>query len=206
MNQRTCELLANIHKQRDSILPRIKEGVDQYLQIIARIDSGGPLAEDQNFRTIYRAFFVVRRDDDWMRGYFGLLDHARKSGLPLNFEGVLRSMFTRLTHNGRQQVEKSFASKLVHVAQRDLPIIDSKVIDLLSHYEILAEPRVANRTPDRQIAAWVEYYNRLEEVFRVSFQCERWKDLEAAFDKRYPKARRISQHKKLDFYLWKFTQ
>jgi hypothetical protein len=200
------ELLNEILNEADRLIISMEKGVCQYLQIISRLDtSNQPIANDILFRQLYRTFFAVLRKPEWLTQYLSILDRYRDAVLAPGFTQVLQEIYERLVHKGHHQVEKSYASKLVHVLNRNSPIIDKNVINLLHNRGILFKPNDRfNLAPNQRFNIWGSYFNQLSNVLNTSINFITWHNLQERFDDHFLNAIHIQPQKKLDFFLWRF--
>src|SRR5262249_52537653 len=102
------------------ILPRIKKGLDQYVAIQSRLNSGD-VSEDVDFQKMFVAFYRVRRNKEWRTKYFSILQAAKQKRI--DFRDALKQLRQK---TGR--LEASFASKLAATLDTALPVIDSIVM------------------------------------------------------------------------------
>src|SRR5216117_2452383 len=70
-------------------LPRVKKGLDQYVDIQSRLHSVD-VSEDVDFQRMFTAFYRVRRNKKWRTRFFSILQLAMISKRHLNrFTGKL---------------------------------------------------------------------------------------------------------------------
>jgi hypothetical protein len=79
------------------------------------------VSQDYVFQNQFNAFYRVRRNSDWQRHFYTLLEASKASGI----------MFTHALHVLLEQTsrfEASFASKLVATLYPEKPVIDQHVL------------------------------------------------------------------------------
>ena len=101
-------------------LPRVKKGLDQYVDIQSRLHSVD-VSEDVDFQKMFTVFYRVRRNKEWRSKYFSILQTAKREGC--DFEEALKRI-----HQQTGRIEASFASKLAATIDTRLPVIDSIVM------------------------------------------------------------------------------
>lgn len=152
--------------------------MNEYLEISRILREKG--AKDLEFQKKFSSFYVVRRDGDFKKEYFKIIAKGERD---------LQQILKRLYRINRK-VEFSFATKVIHILDKNAPISDQNVHNVLgSEFEI--ECRVV-------------VYEKLCEVYKQLLKNRQvQKKLEDIRDLLEPKLDRISDEKILDFLLWK---
>ena len=176
-------------------LPKVAEGLGKYLCIQALVEQASDLTQDPIFQKKYNGFYRVRRNEEWRRHYFKILESQRhkKKGEGLGFLDVLKSI-----HRRTGKVEASFASKLTASVDTSLPVIDSIVL------KNIGARLPATKTGDR-LSMIVTMYDDVAKCYEDYLRTEIGKFLVKEFIKQYPHAR-ISKVKMIDFVLWQTRQ
>lgn len=180
----TCEEI-------EAILPKVAEGLGQYLAIQCILAKGNNIARNDDFRRLFNRFFRIRRKQEWQSKFYDLMDSLRRCSyneLPI-FESVLLRV---KSFNGN--IESSYTSKLLASIDTTLPIIDSIV---LKHFKLRLPP---SGSLDR-IARISQIYDTIRKSYHVYLQTKEGKYLVERFKSTYPHAS-ISKVKMLDFIIW----
>jgi hypothetical protein len=122
INRHIDLVLSNVNRDLD---------IDTYLYLMgtfAKIN----VAQDEVFQLKYRTYWglnAARLSHDFCLAYFDLMECLRGNN-NFDIEVVSRQLYETPTHkNGRQSLQFSFASKLVHTLEPKKPIYDSRVAD-----------------------------------------------------------------------------
>jgi len=97
-------------KQIDAALPKVEQGLEQYLWLQGKIVGQNTFHQDTEFRRKYNHFYRVRRGTAWQDAFYGLMERAKRE--QLQFHVVLD-----LLHQATNRYEASFASKLIATHQ-----------------------------------------------------------------------------------------
>jgi hypothetical protein len=173
-------------KEIDAALPKLNKAVEIYLQLqndLRRLD----VSTNRQFQKTFSGYYRVRRDPEWQKYFFGLLQKHKHS--KVDFESVLVEL-----HKATGKMEASFVSKLVGSIRPELPIIDSIV---LGH---LALELPSDGTENRAAAISSIHKNLINE-FSDFLKTDDGKYLTARFKRAYPAAN-LTDEKMLDFVLW----
>lgn len=182
-----CHSLSKI--QIDTVLPKISTGLSQYQEIqrwFAKKDKTPD--QDALFRKRFNAFYRVRRNANWRKAYFALMEEAEKEAL--SYQQVLDILRQETT-----RFEASFASKLVTTINPKLPVIDKFVLQNMGLS--LPSYSVMDRA-DRILQVYVDLQSKFDECL----QSETGRYLVNEFKSMYPDAK-ITEVKMLDLVLWK---
>lgn len=170
-------------------IERTKRGIKKYLKIMELIDKRN-VAEDEEFRRLFNGFYQVRRNADWQKVFYALMEE--KKGQHPTIEEIMLYLAENTT---RKSVELSFASKLLHTIDPTNPIYDKKVADFLH----LKGPALY-WSNDAKIAKQVANYAAITEWYGTPEA----KALIVLFDKMFPEyADAVGDVKKIDFIIWR---
>jgi hypothetical protein len=146
----------------------------------------------------YISFYRLRRDKNWIKQYFKILDNYYKknqSGNNYCFKDVLQDLYNvqSKSRNGKYQskIEMSFASKLLHTVNPDFPIWDSQV-----------RKKLGINNTIKTINDGATAYDDLCKRYALMKKDPQFKTFVFNFDSLFPKFAWISETKKVDFYLW----
>jgi hypothetical protein len=120
-----------INRHIDRLLESLKldRHVGPYLSLCAQLQKTN-VATDLLFQSQYRNYWAMnpaRLSPDFITAYFELLE-TKKAETAVTVEEVAHNLFRIPSHGkGRQTLQFSFASKLVHMIQSDRPIYDRMV-------------------------------------------------------------------------------
>lgn len=166
-------------------LHKREKDISAYKLIMSIADSPGNPA----FQRKYTGFYRLRRNEEWRREYFRLMDFFGKSGEP-TFEEILLCLY-QATGN----IECSFSSKMLATINPDMPIWDSKVLKAL-------QLRLKGKDPETRISNAVVLYESICHWYEVFLQTKTGKDMIQRFDREFPKFKDMPVTKKVDFILW----
>jgi hypothetical protein len=171
----------------DNALPRISSGLRKYCWLQSAFKETD-VAQNREFQTRFNGFYRVRRNADWQREFYNILQNEKSQ--PSAFAAVLRAI-----QRATGRIEASFASKLVATIDPDKPVIDSIVLKNLG-FRLPTYGDVFART-----TRIVELYDRLTRVFLDYLRTEIGLYLTKRFDESYPNLE-LTGVKKPDLVLW----
>lgn len=180
-------LVEQLLENKDEISKGVKqESIDVYKFLMAAHRASGSVNENV-FRFVYRSFYGLDRwlTPEMQDKYFVLLKKHETS-----LEEVLEELYKHKSYDGKQKYHLSFATKLLHTVNDELPIYDTKVNCIL---------KLATRKP--KLDSCTDVYKQLKEEYVALLKAERVKGLITELKKRYD-AESISDVKALDFVLW----
>ena len=164
-----------------------KRGVVKYADILEAF----PLvnaATDTAFQKKFNGFYRVRRNTDWQKVYYEIMERGKTT--PLSFESVVCEIYQKL---GR--VEASFTSKLLHTLNNDMPIWDRFVLQNLGLKMPVCES-------EKKLKLASEIYNEIVKWYKSALSDEKINQKLLEFDEFFPEYKHFSKTKKLDFFLW----
>lgn len=173
---------------------RIEKGVKKYLLMFKQF-SDTDFNPEGEFANRFVGFFKVRRGLAWRKQFFQVFEDVYRGKTQADFSVVLMKLYKQ---TGR--IEASFASKMLHMLNPDLPIWDAIVLSKLKGVipiKVLA--RKKDCSIDDLVQNRTEIYNAIKRWYKT-IDAER---IAEQFDKNYPSlATELSQSKKIDFVLW----
>ena len=174
-------------QQIQNALGQVHTGLHRYLWLQRNVDVCD-VRTNAEFQRRFDGFYRVRRGGPWRTEFFALMERSKSTGI--DFAEALRAM-----RQSTNQIEASFASKLVATLEPSRPVIDKFVLEN-------CELRLVRQgNPDRREKQAIEVYGQL---------CRKYDDLLTSppglmiremFNRRYPDAN-ISEVKKIDLVLW----
>ena len=144
---------------------------------------------DPEFQRKYDAFYRVRRNEEWRKEYFRLMDvfHKRKTTA---FGEILLRLYQTTG-----QIEASFASKMLATLDADMPIWDSNVLQVLKY-------KLSGKTPELKMSNAVVLYDKICSWYKTYLRTDHAKTLIDRFDAEFPEFITMNPTKKIDFILW----
>ena len=202
-------------RRKDLLCKMAPSFLELYAGIIEKVpETNVAMEEGEDFRNEFRKFFVPKKAQEVFSGfssqYFVLMQWGKKNKPSISFDPVLHALF-----KASGQVQRSFASKLVHVIKQDKPILDQNVERALcfddemyesSNYSSRATRRSSSTASTNKMRAARKVYRALESLTRDIVRQEGFGELVAAFDDKFPEFDHFTPMKKLDFYLWAYGQ
>lgn len=177
-------------------MEEMRAGIIKYLYIMDNLKSTKVDVYKSEFQKKYNGFYRVRqKSENWYRGYYNFLE-ANKNNLDLTFNIVLLEMY-RVSGC----VETSFSSKLLHTVNPNMPIYDALVVRRMG-----IKPVKWNKNKTIHLTNSLETYNQIVDIYSKYFQTQNCREAIYMFDSYFPEFKRISDVKKIDFFLWKFEK
>lgn len=168
-------------------LSKLERPIEKYLWLQQTLNEPGDLRKNAEFQRRFTAFYRVRRNQEWRKYYFGLLEKERRHSD--GFSHVLQKLRDK---TGR--IEASFASKLVATVDNNQPVIDSIVLKNVR----LRLPAWNARNRFKTICG---IHSSFVRCYRAFLKSEGGEFLVRSFREKYPEAD-VSAVKMLDFVLW----
>ena len=166
-----------------------RRGVKNYAELLQEFPLTN-VEKDFAFQKKFNGFYRVRRNGDWQKVYYSIMEKGKTSSI--SFESVLHDIYKQL---GR--VEFSFASKLIHTLNQDMPILDRFVLQNLGIEQV--KPYW---TAEKKLQHAVCVYNEVFDWYKQALSNEKLAKKIVEFDEFFPEYKWFSQTKKLDFFLW----
>jgi len=167
-------------------LERLADGLGRYQWLQAKVLKCN-VTTDREFQRRFTAFYRVRRNSEWRREFFALMESSKSGGI--NFSEALQAI-----HRSTGRIEASFASKLVATLDPSKPVIDKFVLRCFK----LRLPNwgLADREENT-----IELYGKLCLKYDGFMTSPDGVKIRNMFDERYPNAK-IMDIKKIDLVLW----
>jgi len=168
----------------------LKTGLEKYnfiMQTFKEVD----VSTDIFFQKKFKGFYRVRRNDDFCKLYFSMLEtYKRKNAEPV-FSELLDTFFEKF-----EKLEASFISKMLATINDSYPIYDRNILAILriSKPSYLLSPEDRKNKICEIYAMLIKWYND----FIPSDEGKKWLKL---FNDEFPNTR-ISSIKKIDLILW----
>lgn len=149
-----------INQNIDLILATVDHylDIDTYLNLMRRF-THGDVRHDALFHLDYRRYWRLNAailSESFCLAYFDLMENLR-GHQNINIEALARQLYEIPTHeNGRQSLQFSFSSKLVHTLDPHKPIYDSVIADFF-----FFNPPGPNKELDFRLHSLLAFYNFL---------------------------------------------
>ena len=169
---------------------RVKTGLEKYVFImksLKKVDA----SKDFSFQKIYKGFYRVRRNDDFCKYYFSLMEIYKESKTTPVFSELLKLFFVKF-----QKLEASFISKMLATIDDNLPVYDRNVLAILQ----IKKPNNLLSANDRYIKI-CDIYSMLRQWYSYFIPSEEGKKWLNLFNGEFPNSG-ISSVKKIDLILW----
>jgi hypothetical protein len=182
------ELVTKINKHEKLILDSIDaESVDIYLFIKERYEKK---ETDSIFRFVYRSFYGLDNaglTDELKEKYFYLLNNQKN-----DLKEILDELSKIKTLSKKESIQFSFATKLLHTLDNNLPIYDSAVASLL---------KLRIYGSKNKLNVCLEKYESLKEDYALLLRYDL--SILSKFREKFKlMSKSISDVKVLDFILW----
>ena len=167
----------------------LRKGVEAYQAIRRRFEETD-VSSDRDFWRVFRAFYRLRRNDEFAGKYFALMQSYKGRTAP-----TFSQVFSEL-YDATGRCEVSFSSKLLNLLDPATPIWDSIVATNRFGFKMpYASVRERNRV-------CIERYEAFKNAFLTYVSSAEGQNLIALFDRAFPDSG-LSDTKKVDFILWK---
>ena len=143
---------------------------------------------DRDFQKNFNGFYRVRRNVEWQKNYYSIMEQGKTK--KQSFEEVLSEMYAR---TGR--VEASFASKLLHTIDHNMPIWDQFVLQNLNK-------KLPICRGEEKIEKCIKIYGEIVTWYKEALADIGVRQKLFEFDEILPQYKWFSSTKKLDFLLW----
>jgi hypothetical protein len=194
INQHIEQLLAAINEERE---------VRRYLWLVRNL-SDINVAANSEYQREYRKYWqlnAARLSPAFYREYFALLEQSKRADAP-DVETVARSLLKISSHRkGRRTLQFSFASKLSHMLDHNLPVYDSMV----AAFYFLPTSTGANNTEEKLQQLLASYRFLIKEYVRVLDKGLLAPAI-ARFRQKYALGYEYSDVKVIDTLVWKFVE
>jgi len=194
INQNTEALLDSINPTAD---------IDPYVWLLGELPIVN-VAQHQEFQRVYRRYWQLnpaRLSEGYLTAYFGHLEQLKGQPEYVTVEAVARHLLPIPTHgNGRQSLQFSFASKLVHMLNPEQPVYDSMV----ERFFFLPTGRT-NETTEQKIARLLISYEFLHAEYGRVLEQALLAQAIARFRERFLVNAAYTDRKIIDTLIWKFV-
>ena len=193
-------MLAKLIEDKSRILENLrgrKTGLENYDHLQRSLQCTD-VTTDERYQSKFRKFYRVRRGQDWRRVFFSILEREKKSRA-VSFDEVLEELYHLARHNGKQQIETSYASKLVATIRPELPVFDKYVKENLE----LQTPPYSMKAQER-MDEFIDMYCHLHKKMLEMTQHKAFAKLRTCFDTAFPEYKHFTDVKKLDLFLWQY--
>ncbi|WP_217587475.1 hypothetical protein [Lentibacillus saliphilus] len=162
-------------------------GLDRYADIMSRVNSIN-VSRDEDFQRQFNGFYKVRRNAAWRKIYYEVFETMKAERA--TFAIIIKTLFEK-TGN----IEASFSSKMLATLNPNKPIWDRYVVQNLNL-------KLTGKSKHEQLENAIALYAAIEEWYSEFLSTDDAKKCIAAFDRNLPKYTRLSDVKKVDFFLW----
>jgi len=194
INQNVGALLKLINPQAD---------INPYVWLLGELPNRN-VAQDQEFQRIYRLYWQLnpaRLSKEYLAAYFGHLEQLKGHPEHITVEAVARHLLPIPTHgNGRQSLQFSFASKLVHMLNPEQPVYDSMVESFF-----FLPSGGANETTEQKIARLLASYEFLHTEYGRVLEQGLLAQANTQFRARFSVNAAYTDRKIIDTLIWKFV-
>lgn len=171
----------------DRALPKIEKGLAEYCWLQEHF-RGTDVSKDREFQKKFNGFYRVRRDAQWQKSYYRLMEEAKKSN-GISFTEILEHLKLKT-----DRIEASFASKLMATLDPNLPLIDKVVLKNLC----LRLPGYSAKDREQKTN---NVYQELLKIYERLASSAKGRSICRKFQQRYPHSG-ITKVKMLDLVLW----
>ena len=199
------KLISDLSFSQASIINKLekrKNDVDRYFYITSVFAQNEPISDNEEFKETYKTFYVMRTaglSQQHFDKYFELLDEQVN-----NLERILNELYEIKTLKQQNSLQFSFATKLLHTVNNNLPIYDKQVKITLG----LPDPyKYSDNSRYKKTRAILAYYENLKMIYRQLLEKASLKKLIEDIRNKFGwTADQISDVKILDFILWVHSQ
>lgn len=188
------EIIREILRQQDKILSNIEaESISVYLFLKDEYAKGN-VQDNTLFQFVFRSYY--RLDNGGLgvnvkKRYFELLADSRN-----DLKEILLELYKIHTLRNRSTIQFSFATKLLHTINNNLPIFDAEVSRVL-------RKRVVGANREEKIQSCLEVFTFLKDVYSNLLRDEQVKKLVLRFREQFGVDKnKMSDVKILDFIIW----
>ena len=169
----------------------IQISFDKYAKIMRMFEEVNVL-ESREFQRFFNGFYRVRRGAEWQKRYYAFFEECRKTNP--TFESIIIAIYKQ-TGN----VEASFASKMLHTINSDMPIWDKFVLKQL-------KKKLTGKTKEEKIKNAIHIYKEIIEWYKTYLKTREATECIKELDSLFPIYCWFSKTKKIDFLLWQMRE
>lgn len=177
-------------------MEEMRLGVEKYLYIMNNLKSTKVDTYKSEFQTKFNGFYRIRqRSEIWYKTYFKILEN-NKYNKDITLNEILLAMY-----NVSGNVEISFSSKLLHTINPYMPIYDKEVLNKTNI-------RKAKLNEDKSIYIRnaLNVYKQIVDKYSNYSKTQNYIKAINMYNAYFPEYKNISDIKKIDFFLWKFSK
>jgi len=197
INKKIKEIINEIDKNQDKILSNLEqEHIDTYCWIKKKFDKNKNIAKDLDFQNTFKIFYIMNSaglSDGQKEKFFELL--SKEDG---NLEYILSELYKIPRRDGKNSVQFSFATKLIHTIDNNKSIYDRNVCKIINK-------NVLGVNKKEKINSCIEIFDYLNELYLLLIKENKIKKIIFKFrNKFYIDKNKMSDIKILDFIMWSF--
>ena len=175
-------------------------GLETYKYIInnyKNIDLSSNSKEAKEFRSKFKGYYRVRRNDEWSKLYFDYFQN-NKNNHNITFNEIIDYCYNNMKTNkgNHNPIEASFSSKMLATIHPEKPILDSQVLANMG----LRIPDTLKG--DKKLKRAKEIYEIIERRYIAYLKTFESETVLSIFNELFPDYKGFSKTKKIDFFLW----
>lgn len=160
-------------------------GWEKYRYLIENV--AGCIANDVTFQRCFNGYFLVRRNEEWRMNFYNVFEELKNQSP--TFEQILHRI--SLGNN----VEASFASKMLAIIDTNSPIIDRYVLEYFNK-------KIEGVSKEQRMKCAIRVYDEIKREFENLLKLPETDVALKKFDEQFPDYQQISKVKKIDFFIW----
>ena len=192
-------IVAYINSNVTKIVRNIdQESIDVYLFLREKFNNSN-VTQNPLFQFVYRSFYRLDNaglTPEFKTEYFSILENNR-DGNSINIENIVATLHKYPNRKGQNSLQFSFVTKMANMIDDVKPIYDSEVARM---FQFNAPPYT--KTFQARLAAYLDFYKKLEEVYREIISCNKLRSVFGEFESALENVHLLSDTKKLDFLVW----
>ena len=190
------QIIKEIDEKQDDILSKLNfEDIAVY-SFLKNEYAKGNILNNLVFQFVFRSYYGLDNaglSDEIKSRFFELL--AQKQ---TNLELILSELYEIPTLKGKNTIQFSFATKLLHAINNDKPIYDRNVGEIIDK-----QVEDSSYSKDKRVRSCIEIYNFLEKLYLNMLHDERITNIISKFRSKFKvDDKKISDTKVLDFIMW----
>lgn len=162
-------------------------GLDKYQYIMDYVRQTD-VSTDMEFQRIFNGFYIVRRNAEWRKCFYGYFEKAKES-TPF-FDEIITYLYENTGY-----IEPSFSSKMLATLAPEKPIWDKYVVQNL-------DMTLEGKTKQEKLESAIKLYHEMEEWYSEFLTTDKARECIKKFDETFPDYKWISEVKKIDVILW----
>ncbi len=170
------------------------DSVQKYTDIVTMYDAVDIL-HDRDFQRRFNGFFRVRRNAEWQGHFYSTFAKYKNKNTIPTYRQILTDIY-----NKTNRVEKSFASKALHMLDKNLPILDSIVIKNLGLKDTTGRIKDPQQKIDRACALYEDIKSKIYAYRDSPNGQKRIQEFKDAMGKDI--LAHVTPTKIIDFYFW----